>query len=152
MAKKYMVNKYQLKVATTALTSNFSLVFAGVNEKCKYQLKDATTALTSVFSLVFARLKDATTALASDFSPVFTKCSGVLLIAFIFTGCSIKPEPVYKEVLTPIRCQAKMPVKPVNDGSFEAHKNKMIYYLRCESTLKYCLGLSQLKGDKDAKH
>lgn len=92
-------------------------------------------------------LKVATTALTSDFSPVFTKCSSVLLIAFIFTGCSIKPEPVYKEVLTPIRCQAKMPVKPVNDGSFEAHKNKMVYYLRCESTLKYCLGLSQLKGD-----
>ena len=75
----------------------------------------------------------------------------ILIIGFLalFTGCSIKPEPVYKEVLTPIRCQAKMPVKPVNDGSFEAHKNKMIYYLRCESTLKYCLGLSQLKGDKN---
>ena len=85
--------------------------------------------------------------LRATFRQCFTKCSGVLLIAFIFTGCSIKPEPVYKEVLTPIRCQAKMPVKPVNDGSFEAHKNKMIYYLRCESTLKYCLGLSQLKGD-----
>ena len=87
--------------------------------------------------------------LRATFRQCFTKCSGVLLIAFIFTGCSIKPEPVYKEVLTPIRCQAKMPVKPVNDGSFEAHKNKMIYYLRCESTLKYCLGLSQLKGDKN---
>ena len=87
--------------------------------------------------------------LRATFHQCFTKCSGVLLIAFIFTGCSIKPDPVYKEVLTPIRCQAKMPVKPVNDGSFEAHKNKMIYYLRCESTLKYCLGLSQLKGDKD---
>ena len=74
----------------------------------------------------------------------------ILIVCFLalFTGCSIKPEPVYKEVLTPIRCQAKMPVKPVNDGSFEAHKNKMIYYIKCESTLKYCLGLSQLKGDK----
>lgn len=73
----------------------------------------------------------------------------ILIVGFLalFTGCSIKPEPVYKEVLTPIRCQAKMPVKPVNDGSFEAHKNKMIYYLRCESTLKYCLGLTPLKGD-----
>ena len=59
----------------------------------------------------------------------------ILIVGFLalFTVCSIKPEPV----------------KPVNDGSFEAHKNKMIYYLRCESTLKYCLGLSQLKGDKD---
>lgn len=92
-------------------------------------------------------LKVAKTALTSDFSPVFTKCIGVLLIAFIFTGCGIKPDPVYKEVLTPIRCQAKMPVKPANDGSFEAHKNKMVYYLRCESALKYCLGLTPLKGD-----
>lgn len=70
-------------------------------------------------------------------------------VAMLLSGCSVKSDPIYKEVLTPIRCQAKMPVKPVNDGSFEAHKNKMIYYLRCESTLKYCLGLSQLKGDKD---
>ncbi|WP_304339882.1 hypothetical protein [Campylobacter ureolyticus] len=90
--------------------------------------------------------------LRATFRQCLLNVAAVLLIAFIFTGCSIKPEPVYKEVLTPIRCQAKMPVKPVNDGSFEAHKNKMIYYLRCESTLKYCLGLSQLKGDKDAKH
>ena len=75
----------------------------------------------------------------------------VLIVGFLvfFTGCSKKQDLVYKEVLTPIRCQAKMPVKPINDGSFEAHKNKMVYYLRCESTLKYCLGLSELKGDKD---
>ncbi|GKH61192.1 hypothetical protein CE91St25_15280 [Campylobacter ureolyticus] len=74
----------------------------------------------------------------------------ILIVGFlvIFTGCGIKPEPVYKEVLIPVKCQAKMPVKPVNDGSFESHKNKMIYYLRCESTLKQCLGLTPLKGDK----
>ena len=73
----------------------------------------------------------------------------ILIVGFLvlFTGCSKKQDLVYKEVLTPIRCQAKMPVKPVNDGSFEAHKNKMVYYLRCESTLKYCLGLTPLKGD-----
>lgn len=73
----------------------------------------------------------------------------ILIVGFLvlFTGCSKKQDLVYKEVLTPIRCQAKMPVKPVNDGSFEAHKNKMVYYLRCESTLKYCLGLTSLKGD-----
>ncbi|MCZ6156945.1 hypothetical protein O6B72_09010 [Campylobacter ureolyticus] len=71
-------------------------------------------------------------------------------VAMLLSGCSVKSDPIYKEVLIPVKCQAKMPVKPVNDGSFESHKNKMIYYLRCESTLKQCLGISEassLKGD-----
>lgn len=34
-----------------------------------------------------------------------------------------------------------MPLKPRNDGTFEAHKKLMIYYLECENALKFCLGL-----------
>lgn len=60
---------------------------------------------------------------------------------FLFCGCGAKePKVIYKEVLTPIKCQIKIPFKPPNNGTFESHKALMIYYRECENALRYCLG------------
>ncbi|MBE2986651.1 hypothetical protein CCAL12920_08315 [Campylobacter sp. RM12920] len=67
--------------------------------------------------------------------------------ALLLSGCAQKhiPEPtvIYKEKLTPVKCNAQMPVKPKNDGTFEADKAKMIYYRDCENLLKQCLGIKE---------
>ncbi|WP_456058060.1 hypothetical protein [Campylobacter hominis] len=65
----------------------------------------------------------------------------VFITLILLCGCSAKNAQVtYKDVLIPVRCDIKMPLKPRNDGTFEAHKKLMIYYLECENALKYCLG------------
>ena len=70
----------------------------------------------------------------------------LLLISFALCGCAVnEPTIIYKEKLTPVRCNAVMPDKPNNDGSFEAHKAKMIYFLKCEDLLKQCIGISDGK-------
>ena len=70
------------------------------------------------------------------------------LSALIFTGCAAKPqtsEPhiVYQEKYVPVKCNAKMPVKPKNDGTFETDKQIAIYYRDCEKKLKQCLGIKE---------
>ncbi|MBE3607103.1 hypothetical protein CCAL13119_09215 [Campylobacter sp. RM13119] len=69
------------------------------------------------------------------------------LFALLLSGCAEKhiPEPniIYKEKFVPVRCNTQMPVKPVNDGTFETHKAKMIYYHECESRLKQCIGVKE---------
>lgn len=65
--------------------------------------------------------------------------------ASIFAGCAAKPqisEPhiVYQEKYVPVKCNAKMPQKPLDDGKFETHKAKMIYYKTCEDLLRQCIG------------
>lgn len=71
---------------------------------------------------------------------------GLLPLGVLFCGCAFKePTIVYKEKLTPVRCNAVMPDKPNNDGSFEAHKAKMIYFLKCEDLLKQCIGIADGK-------
>ena len=71
-------------------------------------------------------------------------------LILLFSGCADKqaPEPsvVYKEKYMPVRCNAKMPLKPKNDGTFETHKAKMIYYRDCEKKLKQCLGIKEEDG------
>lgn len=69
----------------------------------------------------------------------------ILLISLILTGCASKPKIVYKEILIPTKCTAKMPLKPANNGDFESHKKKMIYYMECENALKFCLGIENGK-------
>lgn len=70
-----------------------------------------------------------------------------MALILLFSGCADKqvPEPkvVYKEKYMPIKCNAKMPLKPKNDGTFETHKAKMIYYRDCERFLKQCLGIKE---------
>ena len=70
------------------------------------------------------------------------------VFALIFAGCAAKPqasEPhiVYQEKYVAVRCNAKMPDKPKDDGKFETHKAKMIYYRDCEKKLKQCLGIKE---------
>ncbi|WP_315510130.1 hypothetical protein [Campylobacter showae] len=71
-------------------------------------------------------------------------------LVLLFSGCANKqvPEPsvVYKEKYMPVRCNAKMPDKPKDDGKFETHKAKMIYYRDCEKKLKQCLGIKDEDG------
>ncbi|WP_233994414.1 hypothetical protein [Campylobacter fetus] len=57
-----------------------------------------------------------------------------------FSGCSAKSETitVYKDVFVPVACNATMPKKPKNDGSFESKKELMGYFLECESLLLQC--------------
>lgn len=69
------------------------------------------------------------------------------VLALLLAGCADKhaPEPtvIYKDKFVPVRCNVQMPVKPVNDGTFEADKAKMIYYRDCENLLKQCLGIKE---------
>lgn len=70
------------------------------------------------------------------------------LFALIFAGCAAKPqasEPyiIYKEKYVPVRCNAEMPVKPKDDGTFETDKRLAIYYRDCEKKLKQCLGIKE---------
>ena len=71
-------------------------------------------------------------------------------LILLFSGCADKqvPEPsvVYKEKYMPVGCNAKMPDKPKDDGKFETHKAKMIYYRDCEKKLKQCLGIKEEDG------
>lgn len=73
-----------------------------------------------------------------------------MALILLFSGCADKqvPEPsvVYKEKYMPVRCNAKMPDKPKDDGKFETHKAKMIYYRDCERKLKQCLGIKEEDG------
>ena len=66
----------------------------------------------------------------------------LFLFALAFTGCApkIQTEYIYKDVYVPVKCNAKMPIKPTNDGNFESHKEKMFYFLRAEALLKECIG------------
>ena len=66
----------------------------------------------------------------------------LFLFALAFTGCApkIQTEYIYKDVYVPVKCNAKMPIKPTNDETFESHKEKMLYFLRTEALLKECIG------------
>ncbi|WP_169753484.1 hypothetical protein [Campylobacter mucosalis] len=70
-----------------------------------------------------------------------------VLLALLFAGCAdkqaVEPHIIYKEKLMPVRCNALMPVKPNNDGAFETDKQIMIYYRKCESLLKQCIGIKE---------
>ena len=67
----------------------------------------------------------------------------LFFMAISFTGCAtkIQTEKSYKDVYVPVKCNAKMPTKPTNNGSFESHKEKMLYFLRTEALLKECIGV-----------
>ncbi|WP_103624386.1 hypothetical protein [Campylobacter concisus] len=73
------------------------------------------------------------------------------VFVLIFAGCATKPqtsEPhiIYQEKYVPVKCNAKIPVKPKNDGTFEMDKQIAIYYRDCEKKLKQCLGIKEEDG------
>lgn len=65
----------------------------------------------------------------------------IVLFSVIFSGCGQKF--IYKDVILPVKCTAKMPQKPKNNGDFESHKKLIIYFLECENLLKFCLGVEK---------
>jgi len=64
----------------------------------------------------------------------------VLVFTLIFTGCAGGREVVFREVLVPVRCEEKLPIKPKFDGSFASARLKMRYYIACEQVAKICTG------------
>lgn len=67
-----------------------------------------------------------------------------LFIAFLLlltlAGCASKPivRIDTKKVFIPIKCNLTLPNKPKEDGSFQSHKELLIYYLEVESIAKDC--------------
>lgn len=66
----------------------------------------------------------------------------IALFSVLLLGCSAK-EPQIKQVYVPVRCNLKMPLKPAPNGSFEAHKELVRYFLKCEEIAKDCTGEEQ---------
>lgn len=62
------------------------------------------------------------------------------LLLFTLAGCASKPivKIDTKEVFIPIKCNLTLPNKPKEDGSFQSHKELLIYYLEVESIAKDC--------------
>lgn len=58
----------------------------------------------------------------------------------VFGGCAGKESVIYKDVYLPVKCGVDIPKKPVNDKTFKAHKELMIYFLKIERLLKICAG------------
>lgn len=71
-------------------------------------------------------------------------CLGLMSVFLIvvFSGCGSKTKTItaYKDVYVPVRCQSKMPVKPINNKTFESKKALMVYFLQTEAALKSCVG------------
>lgn len=65
------------------------------------------------------------------------------LILLLLSACANQNQIKYVNV--PVRCNAKMPSKPLskNVNDFEYAKKIMIYLRECESTLKQCLGVKE---------
>lgn len=67
------------------------------------------------------------------------KLINAFFILLLLSACASSNQIKYVNV--PIRCNAKMPLKPLkNKNDFEYAKQTMIYLRECESTLKMCLG------------
>ena len=52
-------------------------------------------------------------------------------------GCAAKNAGREKDHV-PVKCDLKVPLKPAEDNSFEAHKELMRYFLKCEEIAKDC--------------
>lgn len=67
----------------------------------------------------------------------------VFLVLLLLSSCASQNHIKYVNV--PVKCNAKMPLKPLskNENDFEYAKETMIYLRECESTLKMCLGVKE---------
>ena len=66
----------------------------------------------------------------------------LMLFSLLISACASKKDIIvkteFKEKLIPIKCDLKIPKKPISDGSFEIDKEIMIYYLEVEDIAKKC--------------
>lgn len=71
------------------------------------------------------------------------KLISVFLVLLLLSSCASQNQIKYVNV--PVRCNAKMPLKPLskNVNDFEYAKKIMIYLRECESTLKQCLKVEE---------
>lgn len=62
--------------------------------------------------------------------------------ALSFSACASKPlvKIETKEVFIPVKCDLELPTKPLENGSFESHKQIAIYYKKVEQIAKDCTG------------
>ncbi|WP_300692411.1 MULTISPECIES: hypothetical protein [Helicobacter] len=63
----------------------------------------------------------------------------LILSAILLSACAkplVKIET--KEVFVPIKCDLELPTKPLENGSFESHKQIAIYYKKVEQIAKDC--------------
>ncbi len=65
-----------------------------------------------------------------------------LILSTILLSACAKPlvKIETKEVFVPIQCDLELPTKPIDNGSFESHKQIAIYYKKIEQIAKDCTG------------
>lgn len=64
----------------------------------------------------------------------------LFLCAILLSACASKPlvKIETKEVFIPVKCDLELPTKPLENGSFESHKQIAIYYKKVEQIAKDC--------------
>ena len=71
--------------------------------------------------------------------------TSIYILAFfcliVFSGCASKPivKIQTQKVYIPIKCNLKIPNKPLDDGSFQSHKDLAKYFLQVEQIAKDCV-------------
>lgn len=66
----------------------------------------------------------------------------VLMLPFLFIACANQTQVEIKEVLIPIKCPLKLPLKPVYKNDIKSAKELSSYYLEIENIAIFCV-----KGD-----
>lgn len=82
-----------------------------------------------------------------SFSMLAIKHTLIFLALCFLNGCATKENIVYRDVYKSVRCNQVMPLKPDNNGTFEAHKEIIKYYIKCESIAKICTGDSNASSN-----
>lgn len=66
----------------------------------------------------------------------------LLILPFLFIACAKQTQVEVKEVLIPIKCPLKLPLKPAYKNTIESAKELSSYYLEIENIAIFCV-----KGD-----
>ncbi|WP_238700771.1 hypothetical protein [Helicobacter apodemus] len=87
-----------------------------------------------------APLRQTSKSIILKLSKYFKKTLFIAFLLLSLAGCASKPivRIDTKEVFIPIKCNLTLPNKPKEDGSFQSHKELLIYYLEVESIAKDC--------------
>lgn len=64
----------------------------------------------------------------------------LIIIGVFLSACASKPlvKIETKEVYIPVKCDLELPTKPLENGSFESHKQIAVYYKKMEQIAKDC--------------